>query len=165
MKRFKMLLLAILSVTMVMAQEMKVAGTLVDRDTKEGVLMATVQLLKSDSTFVKGVLTDDIVVSYRYDNESVRSDGPAQAGFTNVPEIELKINSLPIEAKARTLRAYWAFDAQYELQKEYGQDIETLLATQATGELAHEIDNELTLDLLKFADAGTPLTWSRSIII
>lgn len=53
MKRFKMLLLAILSVTMVMAQEMKVAGTLVDRDTKEGVLMATVQLLKSDSTFVK----------------------------------------------------------------------------------------------------------------
>ena len=42
MKRFKMLLLAILSVTMVMAQEMKVAGTLVDRDTKEGVLMATV---------------------------------------------------------------------------------------------------------------------------
>lgn len=59
MKRFKMLLLAILSVTMVMAQEMKVAGALVDRDTKEGVLMATVQLLKSDSTFVKGVLTDD----------------------------------------------------------------------------------------------------------
>lgn len=107
--------------------------------------------------------TDDIVVSYRYDNESVRSDGPVQAGFTNVPEIELKINSLPIEAKARTLRAYWAFDAQYELQKEYGQDIETLLATQATGELAHEIDNELTLDLLKFADAGTPLTWSRSM--
>jgi len=28
-------------------------------------------------------------------------------------------------------------DAQYELQKEYGQDIETLLATQVTGELAH----------------------------
>jgi len=26
-----------------------------------------------------------------------------------------------------------------------------------------EIDNELTLDLLGFAGAGTPLTWSKSI--
>jgi hypothetical protein len=25
-----------------------------------------------------------------------------------------------------------------------------------------EIDNELTLDLLAFASAGTPLTWSKS---
>ena len=67
-----MLLLAILSVTMVMAQEMKVAGTLVDRDTKEGVLMATVQLLKSDSTFVKGVLTDDA------GNFSLSIEGPGK---------------------------------------------------------------------------------------
>jgi len=104
----------------------------------------------------------DIVVTYRFNNEDVRSDGPEAAGFTNVPEVELRINSLPIVATARTLRSYWAFDAQYELQKEYGQDIETLLATQVTGELAHEIDNELTLDLLGFANAGTPLVWSKT---
>lgn len=80
--------------------------------------------------------------SYRFNNEDVRSDGydwdgtgaiPGQAGFTNVPEIQLKINTIPIEAKARTLRSFWAFDAAYELQKEYGQDIEQLLATQSTG--------------------------------
>lgn len=35
------------------------------------------------------------------------------------------------------------------------------MTTQVTGEIAHEIDNELTLDLLRFADAGTPITWSR----
>lgn len=105
----------------------------------------------------------DVAVTYRFNNEDVRSDGPEVAGFTNVPEIELKMNSLPVEAKARTLRTFWAFDAQYELQKEYGQDIEKLLATQATGELAHEIDNELTFDLFAFADAGTPLTWSRAL--
>lgn len=116
-----------------------------------------------------GVLTipslsgQHVGVTYRFNNEDIRSDGPVAAGFTNVPEIELKINSLPVEAKARTLRSFWAFDAQYELQKEYGQDIESLLATQATGELAHEIDNELTLDLLNFADAATPLTWSKSM--
>lgn len=105
----------------------------------------------------------NVYVSYRFNNEDVRSDGPEAAGFTNVPEVELKINSLPVEATARTMRSFWAFDAAYELQKEYGQDIETLLATQVTGELAHEIDNELTLDLLHFANADTPLTWSKSL--
>ena len=50
----------------------------------------------------------DILVTYRFNNEDIRSDGPINAGFTNVPEVELKINSLPIEAHARTLRSYWA---------------------------------------------------------
>lgn len=116
--------------------------------------------------------TEPITITYRFNNEDVRSDGfdwdgtgakPGQAGFTNVPEIELKINSVPIEAHARTLRSFWSFDAAYELQKEYGQDIETLLATQSTGEIAHEIDNELTLDLVGFANAAAPLTWSKTI--
>ena len=44
-----------------------------------------------------------------------------------------------------------------------GQDIEQLLATQSTGEIAHEIDNELTLDLVNFANAGSPLTWSKTL--
>lgn len=120
---------------------------------------------------------DIVRFNYRFNNEDVRSDGFnelatgnyatndnfGQAAFTNVPEVEMKLNSLPIVAKARTMRSFWAFDAQYELQKEYGQDIETLLATQVTGELAHEIDSELTLGILNFANAGTPLTWSKTI--
>lgn len=50
----------------------------------------------------------DITVSYRYNNEDVRSDGPTSAGFTNVPEAELKLNSEPVEATARTMRSFWA---------------------------------------------------------
>lgn len=70
-----------------------------------------------------------IVVKYYYMNEEVRSNGfdafggpntgnqsadgaLGAAGFTNVPEIGLKINSEPVIATARTLRAYWAFDAK-----------------------------------------------------
>ena len=41
------------------AQNLKITGTLVDRDTKEGVMLVTVQMLKSDSTYVKGVLSDE----------------------------------------------------------------------------------------------------------
>lgn len=41
------------------AQGIKITGTLVDRDTKEGVMLATVQMLKPDSTYVSGVLSDE----------------------------------------------------------------------------------------------------------
>lgn len=97
---------------------------------------------------------DKVVVKYYFLNEEVRSNGfgafggptngnqaidgaTGAAGFTNVPEIGLKMQSVPVEAKARTLRAYWSFDASYELMKEYGQNIEDLLTTQAAGEIAH----------------------------
>ena len=88
--------------------------------------------------------TGDLIVDYRFNNEDVRSDGyewngvnvgdsgydptNQRAGFTNVPEIQLNINSVPITAKARTLRSFWSFDAAYELQKEYGQDINYLVS-------------------------------------
>lgn len=41
------------------AQGIKITGTLVDRDTKEGVMLATVQMQKPDSTYVSGVLSDE----------------------------------------------------------------------------------------------------------
>ena len=78
--------------------------------------------------------SNNLSVTYRYNNEDVRSDGyewngvnvgdngydaaNQRAGFTNVPEIQLDIKSIPITAKARTLRSFWSFDAAYELQKE-----------------------------------------------
>ena len=41
------------------AQNRRISGTLIDKDTKEGVMQATVQLLKSDSTFVNGAISDE----------------------------------------------------------------------------------------------------------
>lgn len=41
------------------AQERKISGTLIDRDTKEPMFQTTVQLLKSDSSFVAGAVSDD----------------------------------------------------------------------------------------------------------
>lgn len=42
-----------------MAQNRKVSGQIKDKDSKEGMMMVTVQLLKGDSTFVKGVISDE----------------------------------------------------------------------------------------------------------
>ena len=59
MKRLFLLSLALFAITLAYAQELKITGTLVDRDTREGVMLATVQLLKADSTYITGVLSDD----------------------------------------------------------------------------------------------------------
>ena len=52
-----MLLLTALCLA-VPAQERKLSGRLVDSDTHENVALATVQLLKSDSTYISGAVTD-----------------------------------------------------------------------------------------------------------
>lgn len=58
MKKF--FLLSVMAVFSMYAysQNRIVSGKLIDRDTKEGVAMATIQMLKADSTFVKGTLTN-----------------------------------------------------------------------------------------------------------
>jgi hypothetical protein len=109
-----------------------IPSVIVTMGAKQATVDGTGAIVADDGTWASGTLTVDgklnltvdggatdfVYISYRVDNESVRSDGPEAAGFTNVPEFELKINTMPVEAKARTLRTYWAFDAQYELQKE-----------------------------------------------
>lgn len=98
--------------------------------------------------------TDEPVVSYNYNNEDVP--------INNVPEVNLRITSLPVVAKSRKMKAVYAFDAAYELEKEYGQDIDSLLATEVAGEIAHEIDIELAGDIHKMAGAGADIVWSKT---
>jgi hypothetical protein len=97
------------------------------------------------------------VVTYQYNNE--------QIPMNDIPEIKLAIESLPITAKARRLKAYYSFEAAYELNKEYGVDIQTQLNTQAAAEISHEIDIEICNDLLAGAGAGAALTWSKAVPI
>lgn len=60
MKRIYILTcLLTLSIVQAFAQSMGISGTVIDNETKEGMAMVTVQLLKADSTFVKGELTKD----------------------------------------------------------------------------------------------------------
>ena len=58
----KILLLAVallIAAVSVQAQSRRISGRLIDRDTKEAVMQATIQLLKTDSTFVAGALSDE----------------------------------------------------------------------------------------------------------
>ncbi len=58
-RRFFLTLLTVILATTAMAQERKITGTISDKDTKEAIMQVTVQLLKTDSTFLKGALSDE----------------------------------------------------------------------------------------------------------
>lgn len=60
MKRIVLFIsLVVMSVSCALGQNLKITGTITDKDSKEAVMMVTVQMLKADSTFIKGVLTDE----------------------------------------------------------------------------------------------------------
>ena len=59
MKRILLTLLALMMMSMAAwTQERQITGTLVDKETNEPMTHATVQLLKTDSTFVTGAVSD-----------------------------------------------------------------------------------------------------------
>lgn len=59
MRRLFFVLLLTTITMMSWAQDRKIQGTLVDKDSREAMMMATVQLLKTDSTYAAGALTDE----------------------------------------------------------------------------------------------------------
>lgn len=93
-----------------------------DSLTIDSVLGTTATLSGTGSTVTAGTLdlatgaitltgasgSQSATAIYRFDNESVKGNGPEAAGFTNVPSTSMKLRSLPVFAQARTLRAYWA---------------------------------------------------------
>lgn len=58
-KIFLLMVAALLATVSAQAQERSISGSLTDRDTKEPVMQATVQLLKTDSTFITGSLSNE----------------------------------------------------------------------------------------------------------
>lgn len=140
-------------------------GSVVGKDDGNGNINGTgITSLTIDYTTgaISGTLdkqpTVEPTVTYDYNNEDVP--------LTNsVPEVNIRIANLPVVAQSRKMKAVYAFDAAYELEKEYGQDIDSLLATEVAGEIAHEIDMELANDIFKMANAGNPITWSKTMPI
>lgn len=95
---------------------------------------------------------DDVYFNYRYNNMDV----PVQA-----PEVTLKIEVAPIIAKSRKLKTIYAFDAAFDMTKDYGMQINNELVTYTAAQIKHEIDGEIMGDLLRIASA-TGVTWDAT---
>lgn len=99
--------------------------------------MATGATLEANST---------TLANYSYNNKSI-GDGAIGTNALTVPEIDIKIETMPVICQSRKLKALYAFDSAFKLTKEYGTDINALLNSQIASEIAHEIDGEIMADL------------------
>ena len=98
------------------------------------------------ATLASAPASTPVTLSYNYDQKSV---GNASIGSNQlqVPEVNIKIETMPVVCQSRKLKALYAFDSAFKLQKEYGSDINALLNSQIAAEIAHEIDGEIMEDL------------------
>ncbi len=92
----------------------------------------------------------------------------AIAGFTyplegnsDIPEIDIKVDSIAITAQTKKLKAKWTPELGQDLNAYHNIDAEVELTSILSEQIALEIDREILADLVNGATAAT-YYWSRS---
>jgi len=79
----------------------------------------------------------------------------------NIPEINIKVDSVAVTAITKKLKAKWTPELGQDLNAYHNLDAEVELTSILSEQIALEIDQEILNDLIRGATAGT-LYWSRS---
>jgi len=79
----------------------------------------------------------------------------------NIPEINLKVDSVSVTALTKKLKAKWTPELGQDLNAYHNLDAEVELTSILSEQIALEIDREIVEDLVKGAKAAT-YYWSRS---
>jgi len=79
---------------------------------------------------------------------------------TAIPEIDIKVDSIPVTAMTKKLKAKWTPELAQDLNAYHNMDAEVELTSILSEHIALEIDREILEDLLKGA-TGATLYWSR----
>ena len=79
----------------------------------------------------------------------------------NIPEIDIKVDSVAITAVTKKLKAKWTPELGQDLNAYHNLDAEVELTSILSEQVALEIDREILADLVNGATAAT-LYWSRS---
>ena len=80
---------------------------------------------------------------------------------TDIPEIDIKVDSTAITAKTKKLKAKWTPELGQDLNAYHNLDAEVELTSILSEQIALEIDREILADLVNGATAGTRY-WSRA---
>ena len=80
---------------------------------------------------------------------------------TQIPEIDIKVDSVSITAITKKLKAKWTPELGQDLNAYHNLDAEVELTSILSEQIALEIDREILEDLIKGATAST-LYWSRA---
>ena len=91
----------------------------------------------------------------------VGQDNWGLEGTEQIPEINLKVDSVSVTAQTKKLKAKWTPELGQDLNAYHNLDAEVELTSILSEQIALEIDREIVEDLVKGATAGT-FYWSRS---
>ncbi len=81
-------------------------------------------------------------------------------GSENIPEIDIKVDSIAVTAQTKKLKAKWTPELGQDLNAYHNLDAEVELTSILSEQIALEIDREILEDLVKGATAGK-YYWSR----
>ena len=87
--------------------------------------------------------------------------GMPMEGIEEIPEIDIKVDSIAITAQTKKLKAKWTPELGQDLNAYHNLDAEVELTSILSEQIALEIDREILADLVNGATAGT-FYWSRS---
>lgn len=93
-------------------------------------------------------------IAYEYNNEVVPQN--------DIPTVNAQIKSIPLICKVRRIAIFYSQIAAFQAKQDYGFDLGDQLAEKACGELAYEIDTEITNLLIENAAEDSRLTWSKT---
>jgi len=85
----------------------------------------------------------------------------ALEGVSEIPEIDIKVDSIAITAQTKKLKAKWTPELGQDLNAYHNLDAEVELTSILSEQIALEIDREILADLVNGATAAT-YYWSRS---
>ena len=89
------------------------------------------------------------------------SNNFALEGSSEIPEIDIKVDSIAITAQTKKLKAKWTPELGQDLNAYHNLDAEVELTSILSEQIALEIDREILADLVNGATAAT-YYWSRS---
>lgn len=112
----------------------------------------TVTFASDDTKFVADA---EVNVLYSYDNVVIPQN--------DLPIVNAKIQSMPLVAVARRVAVYYSQIAAFQAKTDYGFDLGDQLAEKACGQLAYEIDTEVTNLLIDNATVDADLSFNKSL--
>ena len=122
----------------------------------EGATITVTDAKKGEVTIAnlgEGVTTAK--VRYVYDNVVIPQN--------DLPIINAHMEGIALKARARRVAVYYSQIAAFQAKNDHGIDLESQLAEKACGQLAYEIDTEITQLLIDNADSDEDLVWSKTL--
>ena len=119
------------------------------------------------SSIVGATLTGDLKYPLKDSYTSATALGSVKGSAfdlennTQIPEIDIKVDSVAVTAVTKKLKAKWTPELGQDLNAYHNLDAEVELTSILSEQIALEIDREILEDLIKGATAGT-FYWSRS---